>query len=99
MSLTGYRASVSPAGGDEQMLDRPRVVLQHGALAHAEAPALGDDNAARFERFGGFVDRLSAARDPEVGVPRGELLDQPIDARLQVAPRDRRPHGGGEHGG
>src|SRR5258707_13202242 len=99
MFLTRYRASVSPAGSDEQVLDRPRVVFQHGSLAHAEAPALGDDDAAGLEWFGGLVNRLAAAGDAEVRVPRGELLNQPIDPRLQIAARDRRPHRGGEHGG
>ncbi len=47
-----------PAGRHEQVLDRARVVAQHGALADAEAPALGDDDAARLERLGGFLDRL-----------------------------------------
>ena len=69
----------------EQVLDRPRVVAQHGALADAEAAALGDDDAARLERLGRFFDRLPAAGDAEVGVPRRELLDQAIDARLEIA--------------
>ena len=85
--------------GDEQVLDRARVIAQHGALADAEPAAFGDDDAARLERLGGFLDRLAAAGHAEVGVPRGELLDQPIDARLEIAPRDRRPHRRGEHRG
>ena len=73
--------SVRPAGRREQVLDRPGVVAQHAALAHAEASALGDDDAAGLERLGRFLDRLAAARHAEVGVARGELLDQLIDAR------------------
>ena len=45
-------------GVHEQVLDRPRVVAQHGALADAEPSALGDDDAARLERLGGLLDRL-----------------------------------------
>ena len=80
---TRCRASslMRPAGRREQVLDRPRVVPQHGALAHAEAPALGDDDAAGLERLGRLVDRLPSAGHAEVGVARGELLDQPVDAR------------------
>ena len=52
----GCRASVRAAGapaGTQQVLDRARVVAQHGALADAEAAAaLDDDDAARLERLG-----------------------------------------------
>ena len=67
------------------MLDRPGVVAQHAALAHAEPAALGDDDAARLERLGRLLDGLPAARDAEVRAPRGELLDQ----RDRCALRDR----------
>ena len=49
-----------PAGRDEQMLDRPRVVAQHRPLAYAEAAVLGDDDPPGLERLGRFLDRLAA---------------------------------------
>ena len=67
------------------MLDRARVVAQHVALADAEAAALDDDDAARLERLGGFVDGLAAAGDAEVGAGGAQLVDQ----RDRCAPRDR----------
>ena len=72
---------------DEQMLDRSRVVAQHGALAYAESAVLSDDDSAgsRAARRR-FLDRLAAARSrPRLRVPRGELFDQAIDARLEIA--------------
>ena len=44
-----------PTGGCQQVLDRPRVVAQDGALAHPETSPFGDDDAARLEWFGGFL--------------------------------------------
>ena len=64
------------AGRGEQVLDRPRVVAEHAAVAHAEPAAFEDDDAARFERLGGFLDRLASAGDAEVGAPCRQLLDQ-----------------------
>src|SRR6185295_3921345 len=58
-------------GSGEQMLDRARVVAQHDAFAHPEPSALGDDDAARFERLGRLLDRLASAADAEVGAARG----------------------------
>ncbi len=78
------------------MLDRARIVLEHRPLAHAEPSALGDDDAARLQRFGGLFDRLPPARHRQVRVPRRELLDQPVDPRFEIAARDRRPHRRGE---
>src|SRR5439155_16285712 len=92
---TRYPASVGTAGGHEQVFDAPPVIAQDAALAYAEPPAVGDDDAARFERFGSLVDGLTAARHAEVRVARRELFDQPIDPALESAPSDRRPHGGG----
>src|SRR5438445_12996164 len=91
-----YRASVGSTGGHQEMLDRSLVVPEHAALAHPEASALEDDDAACLEGFGGFVDGLPAAGDAEVRVPRTELFDEPIDAALQIASGDRRPDGRGE---
>src|SRR5439155_20069824 len=91
-----YRASMGSTGGHQEMLDRSPVVPEHAALAHPEASALEDDDAACLEGFGGFVDGLLAAGDAEVRVPRAELLDEPIDAALEIASGDRRPHGRGE---
>ena len=73
----------------EQMLDGAGVVAQHAAVAHAEPPALGDDDAARFERLGRLVDRLAPAGGAEVRAARRQLLDEPVDPRLEVGPGDR----------
>src|SRR5688572_6896455 len=70
-------------GRDEQVLDRPRVVPEHGAVAYAEPAALENDDPARLERFGGFLDGLAAAGHLEVGALDGELLDELIDAALE----------------
>ncbi len=51
---------VRATGRDEQMLDRPRVVAEHAAVAHAEPAALEHDDPARLERLGGFLDGLRA---------------------------------------
>ena len=61
---------VRPAGRDEQVLDRACVVAQHDTFAHAEPAALGDHDAARLQRLGGFFDRLAAAGHAEVGARR-----------------------------
>ena len=56
-----------PSGDGEQVLDGPGVVAQHAAIAHAEPSAFRDDDPARLERLGGFLNRLAAARHAEVG--------------------------------
>src|SRR2546428_239466 len=56
-------------------------------------------SAAVLEGLGGSVGGLLAAGVAEVGVPSAELLDEPIDAALEVASGDRRPHGRGEDRG
>src|SRR2546430_17526170 len=86
------RASVGPARRHQQVLDRSTVIAKHAALADAEAAALEDDDAAGFEGLGGFVDRLPAGGDAEVGPPRRELFDQSIDAAFEIAPVKRRAH-------
>ena len=69
----------------QQVLDGARVVAEHAAVADAEAAALEDDDAARFERLGRLVDGLPSARHAEVRVARRQLLDQLVDARLEIA--------------
>jgi hypothetical protein len=71
------------------VFDRPRVVAQDGPFADAEPAALGDDDAARFERLGRLLDRLAAAGDAEIGVPRRQVFDDVIDAVLEIAAGDR----------
>ena len=67
------------AGRDEQVFDRPRVIAEHTAIADAESIPFQDDDAAGRQGLGGFLDRLTAAGDGEVGAPRGQLLDEVID--------------------
>jgi hypothetical protein len=55
------------------------------------------DDAAGFESVSGFVDRVAAARDAEVRLARVELVEQAIDARLEIAPGDGWPHRGRKH--
>src|ERR1700682_3951321 len=77
--------SVRPAGRHEQVFDRPRVIAQHAALAHAETPALEDDDASRLERLGGFVHGLAAAGDTEVGALDHQLFEDLVDAPFEIA--------------
>src|SRR5206468_10567153 len=91
------RASVGPARRRQEVFDRAAVVAEHAALADAKASALEDDDAPQLERLGRLLDGLPPAGHAEIGVTRGELLDQPIDAPLQIAAADRRPHRGREH--
>ena len=65
---------------------RAGVVAEHVAVAHAEPAAIVDDDAARFERLGGFFDGLPAARDAEVRADGAQRLDDRFGARFEIAP-------------
>ena len=82
-----------PAGGHEQVFDRPRVVPQHGSLAYAEAAGFRDDDAACLERLGRLIEEL-AARHANLGVTSGrqaiEEAAEPLELRgVVVAERGR----------
>src|SRR5262245_34922316 len=72
-------ASMRPGGRRQEVFDRPAVIAEHAPLADAEAAALQHDDAARGERLGGFLDRLTSAHDAEICTFRGELLHHAID--------------------
>src|SRR5262245_42511504 len=89
-------ASVRPNQGHEQMVDRPGVVAEDAPIPDAKSAALEDDNTASLERFGGLVHGLPPTRDGEVGTSCRQLFNQLAEPVLEIAPRDRRPHGGGK---
>src|SRR6185503_11956532 len=65
-ALSIIEASMRPSRSHEQMLDRPRIVSEHAAFAHAEPAAFEHDDAARFERLRRFLDRLPPAHHPQI---------------------------------
>src|SRR5581483_4222326 len=71
--------SMRPAGGSQEVSDRARVVPKHGSFPNAEPSAFGDDDPARLEGLGRFVDRLSPAGDAEVRASRRQLVDEAVD--------------------
>src|SRR6266436_9176268 len=96
MPSTRYRTSVRDAGRLDEMFDAARVVPQDAAVADAEPAALVDHDAARLERLGGEFDGLASALHAQIRAPSGQSLNQLIDARLELAPCNRRPHRGCE---
>ena len=74
-------------GARQEVLQRARVVAQHGALAHAEAAAaldvddvaVGEQRRARFDRLASGPSRPGWRRR------RGAMLDDRVGARLEVA--------------
>ena len=77
--------ALTPRG--QQVLDRPRVVAQHGALAHAEAAAAFDVNdVALGEHRRAGLDRFAAVVDGEVGVDLAHTIRDTIGLLYKVLP-------------
>ena len=76
------------AGRGEQVLDGSRVVPEDTALPHSKPPVLEHDDAAGFEWLGGVVHCFPPADHAEVRVPGSQLVDEPVDALLEIAARD-----------
>src|SRR5882672_837682 len=70
-----------PVRRGQKVIQRAGVIPQHVAIAHAEAPVLDDDDAARLEGPGRGIHRLGSAGDAEVragGVQRLQNRVSPI---------------------
>src|SRR5262245_44454407 len=80
--------SMRTPGRGEQVLNGSRVVPENAPLSHTKPPVLEHHDAAGFQRLGGVVDRLPAADDAEVRVPHRQLVDETINALLEIAARD-----------
>src|SRR6187397_1640472 len=93
-----HPASVRTAGsGREQVFDASGVVPQHVAVAHAEAPAIVDEDTPRFEGFRSFFDGLAAGRNAEIRADGAQRLDDRLRARLEIASAQRGPHRRGDN--
>jgi hypothetical protein len=64
----------------QQVRDRPGVVAQHVALAHAIAAFVDDDDAARFEGVGGHRQHFVGGGHAQVGVDGAQLVERGIQA-------------------
>src|SRR5262245_28765095 len=73
-------ASVSGAGGRKQVLDRPRIIAKHVALAHPESSVLNHDDTARGERLGGGLDGRRAAGHTKIGLECTQRVEQRVHA-------------------
>ena len=81
-----------------QVVERPGVVSQHVAIAHAHASTIDHKDPACLEWFDRSVHGFCAAVHAEVGAARGQRVDQCIGTMFEIASRDRRSHGCGHHG-